>query len=67
MAGYLVTSGERPDVTEIFPGTLDGLIEAICRAQEVSAACSPREVIRDGRVIRRYEDGKWIAGGTCDG
>jgi len=64
MAGYRVAGDERPDVTEIFPGTLDGLVAAICRAQEVSAACSPREVRKGGRVIRRYEDGNWITGGT---
>ena len=47
MAGYRVAGGERPDVAEIFPGTLDGLIAAICRAREVSAACSPREVMKE--------------------
>ena len=60
MAVYRVTGDERPDVTEIFPGTLDGLIKAICRARELSAACSPREVRKGTAVIRRYEDGIWV-------
>ena len=60
MAGYRVRGDDRAGPAEIFPGTLPGLVAAILRARELSAACSPREVLKDRRVIRRYEDGEWI-------
>jgi hypothetical protein len=66
MAGYRVVSDNRPDVAEIFPGTLKGLEDAILRARELSAACSPREVRKgpagSAVVIRRYENGIWTGG-----
>ena len=60
MAGYWVRGDDRAVVAEIFPAGLKGLEAAILRARELSAACSPREVVKGGRVIRRYEDGEWI-------
>ena len=59
MSGYRIRSDDRGDLAEIFPDTLAGLEDAIMRAREVSAVCSPREVVKSGRVIRRYEDGMW--------
>ncbi len=60
MAGYWIRSDDRAGPAETFPGNLAGLIDAIMRARELSAACSPREVVKGGRVIRRYEDGMWV-------
>jgi hypothetical protein len=57
---YAVTGGGIP---EIFPGTLAGLGAAFVRAQELSAACSPREVRKGRQVIRRYENGTWVSRG----
>jgi hypothetical protein len=51
---YAVTGGGIP---EIYPGTLKGLCAALERAQELSAACGPREVRKDGTVVRRFADG----------
>jgi hypothetical protein len=60
MAGYWIASDDRDDPTEIFPAGLAGLEAAILRAREISAACSPREVRKGRRVIRRYVDGEWV-------
>jgi hypothetical protein len=56
---YAVTGGGIP---EIYPGTLAGLCAAMERAQELSAACGPAEIRRDGTVIHWYQDGMRVTG-----
>lgn len=58
---YAVTGGGLP---EIYPGTLAGLMDAMRRAQELSEACGPAVVRKDGKVVRRFAGGREVHGGN---
>ena len=57
---YAVVPGEKA-AADICPGTLDGLCAAIRRAKVLSADGEPREIRKEGKIVRRFEDGKEVA------
>jgi hypothetical protein len=67
MAGYWLKSDDREDPAVIFGSGLHDLEQAILRAREVSAVCSPREVRKGRQVIRRSENGTWVSRGGDSG
>jgi hypothetical protein len=59
---YAVVPGERV-AADIIPGTLDGLCRAMTRAACLSADGTPRVIRKDGKIIKRFEDGKVVRDG----
>ncbi len=55
---YRVVSEATEDPVEIFPRTLEGLVDALGRAAWLSIEGAPRRVMAGDLAIRRFEGGR---------